>query len=61
MLVGICVSNFKIMNSAAVNSFEHVSGCTDSGVSLSYILIVHQMYISARFGNQYSTKVEVKC
>lgn len=61
MLVGICVSNFKIMNSAAVNGFEHVSGCTYSGVSLSYILEVHQMYISSGFGNQYSTKVEAKC
>ena len=43
------------MNRAAITNFEHVSGCTHSGVSLSYIPEIYQMYISLRFTNQYST------
>ena len=43
------------MNRAAITNFEHVSGCTHSGVSLSYIPEIYQMYISLWFTNQYST------
>ena len=43
------------MNRAAITNFEHVSGCTHSGVSLSYILEIYQIYISVGFTNQYST------